>query len=187
MSPSRDSKKNDEAGKRVIETILRDDGVLVRSAEDAEELSMRGYGVQRAEGLLLSFYEAMYLCSRGLIKVSDEKTGKPINFNDLLKKYETAEKNAWVKYLIYRDLRSRGYVIREGFGLGVDFRLYERGEYSKDSADYLVYGIYEGVPLSLEDLTQILKHAQNLKKILILAVINRGGEIIYYSLSNLTF
>ncbi|MEM2026483.1 MAG: tRNA-intron lyase [Candidatus Bathyarchaeia archaeon] len=176
-----------EAKKKIVEAWLRDDGVLVKSKEDSEKLSLRGYGVQKDEGLLLTFYEALYLCDRGLLKVVDERTNRPVSFQDILKKYKAIEKNAWVKYLIYRDLRSRGYVIREGFGLGVDFRLYERGEYSKNSADYLVYGIYEGMALSIEDLTQTLLRAQNLKKELILAVINRRGEIVYYSLSRLNF
>lgn len=181
------SSEEREAKKRIIEAWLKEDGVLVKSREDSEKLSLRGYGVQRDEGLLLTFYEALYLQDRGLLKVIDEKTGRPVGFQDLLKKYKAIEKNAWIKYLIYRDLRSRGYVIREGFGMGVDFRLYERGEYSKDSADYLVYGIYEGMALSIEDLAQILLRAQNLKKELILAVINRRGEIVYYSLSRLNF
>lgn len=183
-----ESKKiNTDMKKKIIEAFLRDDGVLVESKEDSEKLSSRGYGVLRNEGLLLAFYEAMYLYSRGLLKVTNRRTGEPVGFQDLLERYKTIEKNAWVKYLIYRDLRSRGYVVREGFGLGVDFRLYERGEYSKDSADYLVYGIYEGMTLSIEDLTQIMLRAQNLKKSLILAVINRRGEIVYYSLSRLNF
>ncbi|MCX8171520.1 MAG: tRNA-intron lyase [Candidatus Bathyarchaeota archaeon] len=176
-----------EAKKKIIEAWLKDDGVLVESREDSEKLLSRGYGVQRDEGLLLAFHEALYLCGRGLLKVIDGKTGNPVSFQLLLKKYKAAEKNAWIKYLIYRDLRSRGYVVREGFGLGVDFRLYGRGEYSRDSADYLVYGIYEGMALSIEDLAQTLSQAQNLKKELILAVINRRGEIVYYSLSHLNF
>lgn len=145
----------------------------------------KGYGVQKEEGVLLTFYEAMYLHSKGIIRVLDNKTGNYLGFQDLLEKYKTIEKNAWIKYLIYRDLRSRGYVIREGFNIGVDFRLYGRGEYSKDSADYLVYGVYEGMALSIEDLVQVLMRSQNLKKKLILAVVNRRGEIVYYTLSRL--
>jgi len=182
-----DEKKEGEPSKKIFLALLRDDGVLIKSNEDLEKLLSKGYGTLRDDGLHLKFYEAMYLHSRGLIKVIDEKTNTPISFQGLLKKYREIENDAWVKYLIYRDLRSRGYVVREGFGLGADFRLYERGEYSKDSADYLVYGIYEGMPLSIEGLTQILTRAQNLKKMLILAVINRRGEIVYYSLSHLSF
>lgn len=117
--------------------------------------------------------------------MSVEGTENYLSFQDLLEKYKSIEKNAWIKYLIYRDLRSRGYIVREGFGLGVDFRLYGRGEYSKDAAEYLVYGVYEGMTLSIEDLTQVLMRSQNLKKTLILAVIDRRGEIVYYTLSQL--
>ncbi|MBS7624351.1 tRNA-intron lyase [Candidatus Bathyarchaeota archaeon] len=187
MSGLNGERKEIEAKRNVIEALLRDSGVLIRSEEDSERLSQRGYGIHEDKGLLLTFYEAMYLCGKGLIRVIDEKTGKQVGFQELLEKYKAIEKNAWIKYLIYRDLRSRGYVVREGFGLGADFRLYERGEYSKDSADYLVYGIYEGMSLSIEGLAQILMQAQNLKKTLILAVINRRGEIVYYSLSRLNF
>lgn len=177
--------KREEAGKKVIEAFLRDNGVLVKSSEDSERLISRGYGVQREDGLFLTFYEALYLCDKELIKVIDEETGQYIDFQGLLERYKAIEENAWIKYLIYRDLRNRGYVVREGFGLGVDFRLYGRGEYSKDSADFLVYGVFEGMALSIEDLVHVLTRAQNLKKTLILAVINRRGEIVYYTLSRL--
>lgn len=180
-----DERKEEGLGKKIIEAILKDDGVLVKSPEDSEKLSSKGYGVQKEEGLLLAFYEAMYLHNRGIIKVLNENTGNSLNFQDLLEKYKTIEKNAWIKYLIYRDLRSRGYVVREGFGIGVDFRLYRRGEYNKDTADYIVYGVYEGMALSIEDLTQVLMRSQNMKKTLILAVVNRRGEIVYYALSRL--
>lgn len=177
--------KKEGAGKKVIEAIFKDDGVLVKSPEDSEKLRSKGYGTQRDEGLYLTFCEAMYLHSKGVIKVLDEKAGNYLSFQDLLEKYKAVEKNAWIKYLVYRDLRSRGYVVREGFGLGVDFRLYGRGEYSKDAADYIVYGVYEGMALSIEDLTQVLMRSQNLKKTLILAVVNRRGEIVYYTLSQM--
>jgi tRNA-intron endonuclease len=123
---------------------------------------------------------------KGILEVEDGK-GKKVNFQRLLQFYESADENAWAKYLTYRDLRSRGYVIREGFGLGVDFRVYERGEYGKDTAKYLILSMQEGKPISLEDLTNALKQCQSLKKELILVVMNRRGETVYYSVSQLTF
>jgi tRNA-intron endonuclease len=77
-------------------------------------------------------------------------------------------------------------VVREGFGLGIDFRVYKRGEYGKETAKYLIYGIQEGRPVSMEELAQTLRYVQSLKKRLILAVLNRRGEVVYYSLSQLT-
>ncbi|UCD73094.1 MAG: tRNA-intron lyase, partial [Candidatus Bathyarchaeota archaeon] len=90
------------------------------------------------------------------------------------------------KYLIYRDLKSRGYVVRGGFGWGVDFRVYERGKYGEVTARYLILSMREGKPISLEDLIRVLRQSQTLKKELVLAVMNRRGEIVYYSISELT-
>ena len=169
-----------------IEASLKEKGVLVSSPEDIEELSLRGYGVSENEGLMLTFYEALFLLGKGIIAVKKEKTGGKINFQTLLQRSQSIDEDAWVRYLIYRDLRSRGYVAREGFGLGIDFRVYERGEYGKETAKYMIFGIQEGQPVSVEELARSLRYVQSLKKRLVLAVINRRGEVVYYSLSQLT-
>ncbi|MCW4002112.1 MAG: tRNA-intron lyase [Candidatus Bathyarchaeota archaeon] len=169
-----------------IEASLREKDVLVSSPDGIEGLSTRGYGVPEDGKLNLTFYEALFLLGKEIIEVGDEKTGKKMGFQDLLKRFQSVDENAWVRYLIYRDLRSRGYVAREGFGLGIDFRVYERGEYGKATAKYLIFGIQEGQPASVGELARTLRYAQSLKKNLILAVINRRGETVYYSLSRLT-
>jgi len=165
--------------------LLVEKGVRVSKNQNADELSLRGYGVAENDEFLLMFYEALYLLDKGMLEVEDEKGGK-VDFQKLLQCYECVDENAWAKYLTYRDLRTRGYVVREGFGLGVDFRVYERGEYGKDTAKHLILSIQEGKPISLEDLTNGLKQCQSLKKELVLAVMNRRGEIVYYSVSQLT-
>lgn len=169
-----------------IEASLKEKGVLVSSPEDIEELSLRGYGVSENEGLMLTFYEALFLLGKGIIAVKKEKTGGKVNFQTLLQRFQSIDEDAWVRYLVYRDLRSRGYVAREGFGLGIDFRVYERGEYGKETAKYMIFGIQEGQPVSVEELARSLRYVQSLKKRLVLAVINRRGEVVYYSLSQLT-
>lgn len=179
-----------EKSKREAELKIRasliEDNVLVSSQEDIEGLSSRGYGVAENGKLMLTFYESLFLLSRGILVVENKKNGKELTFPDLLKRFQlVTNENAWVKYLIYRDLRSRGYVVREGFGLGIDFRVYERGEYGKEIAKYLIFGIQEGQPVSVEDLARSLSYVQSLKKKLVLAVINRRGEVVYYSLSQL--
>ncbi|UCG37126.1 MAG: tRNA-intron lyase [Candidatus Bathyarchaeota archaeon] len=165
---------------------VSNDGVLISSKENSENLTSRGYGTLEKDTLTLNFYEALFLQSRGLLEVLKGRAGKRLNQQELLQKSNLQEKNAWVKYLIYRDLRSRGYVVREGFGLGIDFRVYERGEYGKATASYLILGVQEGKPVSVNRLVEVMKNAQSLKKKLVLAVVNRRGEIVYYTLSTLT-
>jgi len=168
-----------------VSASLLENVVTVSSAEAIEELSMKGYGVGEEGKLRLSFYEALFLLGKGVIEIKDEDTGKRAAFQELLKRFQRVDKDVWVRYLIYRDLRSRGYVAREGFGLGIDFRVYERGDYGKGTAKHLIFGIQEGQPVLAETLARTQRYVQSLKKNLILAVINRRGEIVYYSLSEL--
>ncbi len=168
-----------------IKALLTENSILVSSPEGIEGLSSRGYGVSQNGKLTLTFYEALFLLGRGILEV-EEETGQEVGFQGILERFQSADENAWVRYLIYRDLRSRGYVAREGFGLGIDFRVYERGEYGKEPAKNLIFGIQEGQPASMEELARTLQYVQSLKKKLVLAVINRRGEIVYYSLSQLS-
>lgn len=169
-----------------VKATLKEKGVLVSEKEGIENLSTRGYGVPENGNLLLTFFESLFLVSKEILEVYDEKTGKNVIFQDILKRFQLTDKDAWVKYLVYRDLRSRGYVVREGFGLGIDFRVYERGEYGKEIATYLIFVVQEGQPVLIEELARALTYVLNLKKKLVLAVINRRGEVVYYSVSQFT-
>lgn len=163
---------------------LKETTITVNSPEGIEEFSAKGYGTTENGKLNLTFHETLFLVGKKTIEVKDEK-GKKLTFQQLLDRFQSTDKDAWVRYLIYRDLRSRGYVAREGFGLGMDFRVYERGDYGKGTAKHLIFGIQEGQPVTLEKLARTQRFVQNLKKNVVLAVINRRGEIVYYSLSEL--
>jgi tRNA-intron endonuclease len=166
--------------------LLTENGVTVTDKSSIDALNQRGYGTVENQILTITFYEALYLVDKQMLTVKDKK-GTEISFKNLLQKYEATDSNAWMHYLVYRDLRSRGYVAREGFGKSVDFRIYERGAYGKDSATSLVVCTQEGQPMPMEDLANSMIQCQSLKKDLTLAVINRRGEIVYYSVSPLSF
>jgi len=169
-----------------IKGLVSKKGITVSTSDNSENLASRGYGKLENKTLVLSFYEALFLQSKGTLEVVKGKSRKALDFQELLHQFEVVDENAWLKYLVYRDLRSRGYVVREGFGLGIDFRVYERGEYRKTTAAYLILGIQEGKPISVKELAHVLKHVQSLKKKLVLGVVNRRGEVVYYTLSKLT-
>jgi tRNA-intron endonuclease len=180
--------KTDTAGSSEFKAkgFLLEKGIRVDEKSSIDALSQRGYGTTEDDVFTLSFYEALYLLDKEMLEVKDG-SGEKVEFQTLLQRYEAVEENAWVNYLVYRDLRSRGYVVREGFGAGMEFRIYERGAYGKDTAQYLVVSTQEGKPTPIQDLTNALRQCQSQKKELVLAVMNRRGEIVYYSVSQLTF
>lgn len=165
---------------------IADKGVAVSEQSSIDQLTSRGYGTLEGKIFTLAFFEALYLQDKGMLEAKN-KDGAAIDFQTLLHYYEEKNENAWVNYLVYRDLRSRGYVVREGFGQGIDFRIYERGSYGKDTAPYLILVTQEGKPLPIADLADALSKCQSQKKELILAVTNRRGEIVHYSVGEMHF
>ncbi|MEM2099528.1 MAG: tRNA-intron lyase [Candidatus Bathyarchaeia archaeon] len=183
MNNTKDASLSSEL--KVTGTIT-EKGVSITTQSNIDALSQRGYGTMENGNFILTFYEALYLIDKEILKVKDKKENT-IDFQSLLRLYEKLDENAWVKYLVYRDLRSRGYVAREGFGTGIDFRIYERGVYGKDTAMYLVMSLQEGKPVQIGKLTNIMLQCQSQKKELVLAVMNRRGEVVYYSVAPLAF
>ncbi len=169
-----------------INGVINDKGVRIAEKRSIDSLSQRGYGITDNDVFTLTFYEALHLLDRDLLEIKTKK-GVRVDFQTLLQSYEKKDPNAWVNYLIYRDLRSRGYVVREGFGTGIDFRVYNRGAYGKEPASYMVLGTQEGKPMPIKDLTKSLRQCQSQKKELVIAVMNRRGETVYYTVSQLTF
>jgi tRNA-intron endonuclease, archaea type len=165
---------------------LTDNGIIISEQSSIDQLTSRGYGTLEGKTFTLAFFEALYLQDKAMLEAK-AADGATADFQTILHCYEAKNENAWVNYLVYRDLRSRGYVVREGFGKGVDFRIYERGSYGKDTAPYLILVTQEGKPLPINDLADALSKCQTQKKELILAVTNRRGEIVHYSVGEMHF
>ncbi len=159
--------------------------VMISDQDAAQSLLEAGYGSPRddGEGSSLSPWEALYLLAEDRLQVLNCNS-IPMTFQILLTQFRKKDEEMWTKYLIYRDLRSRGYVVRDGFGLGVDFRIYARGTYGQKAAKYLVYTLCEGTPVATKKLRDIHSIAQNMKRQLVIAVMDRRGEIVYYSLGS---
>ena len=138
------------------------------------ELRERGFGELRGKRLFLTPHEGFYLLEKGRITV-EGKTAKKITLEELVKSVSGKQPEIWVKYLVYRDLRDRGYIVRECPVF--DFEIHGKGPMRR-----YVYIVYEGGEADLKTLRRLLKRASRDKKDLILAVVDRRTDIVYYSL-----
>jgi len=172
-----------------IKSTLKGKKITLPVSEDTDLLRKGGFGdlSKNSKELTLEPVEALYLLSEKRIIVVEDKKEHELTFPAIIQHFRKGDAAIWTRYLIYRDLRSRGYVVRAGFGFGVDFRLYERGKYGEQATKYMVFGMCEGIPIAIRKLNEILRFVQSTKKELILAVVDRRGEIVYYSLSPLVF
>jgi len=169
----------------VVEARLASGGqVLVDELQFQDELRTKGFGEKEDAKYVLKPYEALYLLHTKKLLLSGQKELTFDFLFDIMAKYD---KNIMSKFLIYRDLRSRGYVAKEGFGFGNDFRVYERGEYEKKPAKYVVFGINEGTNVSARNFYESIEQIERMGKEAVIAVIERRGEVIYYKASKMGF
>ena len=113
--------------------------------------------------------------------------GKRIVFDAFMQICTKHDEGALTKFLIYRDLRERGYVVKDGFGFDSDFRVYERGDFGTKGANYLVFGFNEGKQEKISSLQKKIEQITTMGKDPIIAVIERRGEVIYYKISTIKF
>lgn len=182
--PFSDAKLGEAEMPPVVEARMAGGGkIVVDETRFQDELRTKGFG-EKEDEYVLKPYEALYLMhtKRLMLKNKPGMTFDPLF--ELLLKYD---RNIMTKFLVYRDLRSRGYVAKEGFGFGNDFRVYERGEHEKKPAKYVVFGINEGTNTTAKELAGAVDQIEKMGKEAIVAVVERRGEVIYYKASKMRF
>jgi tRNA-intron endonuclease len=143
------------------------------------ELRDRGFGDLKGAKLILTPYESFYLHEKQRIIVVDRKDKRKLTLRDLVRRFSVGKPAIWIKYLVYRDLRDRGYLVRESTKM-FDFDIYGKGPMRR-----LISIVYEGGEASLSKLSKLLVLAEKQRKELILAVVDRRTDIVYYTLSSL--
>lgn len=182
MSPEED--QNSEF-QNVIQGVLTKKCLIkIDDFRSQDQLRNKGYGDKENNNYFLETYEALYLLHLNKLVITN---GDVVDFSDLMKHALKYDKEIVTKFLVYRDLRSRGYVVKEGFGFGTDFRVYERGGYEKKRAKYVVFCVNEGINVKVGELSKHVREIETMGKNAIAAVVERRGEVIYYKLTNMKF
>jgi len=169
---------NARLAKRQLKFIIDDE-------KHRDQLKNKGFGEKEDSEYVLKPYEALYLIYTKKLIIKDRDN--TVDFDGLVRTILKRDKNILTRFMVYRDLRSRGYIPKEGFGFGVDFRVYERGEYEKKPAKYVVFGISEGTKIKADKLAETIEQITRMGKDAVVAVIERRGEVIYYKMSKVAF
>lgn len=180
---------DDSTEKVQIEGTIEKNKVVVREEEGIEEFYENSYigtiEVRNNQKLLiLDPIEVLLLHERQRILLwkANDKSNDLYDFEGLLSYFSQYDERLWQKYIIYMDLRKRGYIVRTGYGDGIDFRVFKRGaDFKEDTAKYLIYPVFEGTPIELRDLDKISRVAMSSRKELIVATVDRLSKPTYYS------
>jgi tRNA-intron endonuclease, archaea type len=154
---------------------LTKDKILITKKKDIGRLSQRSrFGKQVKDDVLeISLLEALFLIDEGKLKVTKDK--KRISFEEIIIEAAKLEKNIDLKYLVYKDLRSRGKIIKIDKNKN-DFYCLENGK--------KIFSINVFSEKDLVDFNKILDlidQAENEKVELFFSVVDEEGDITYYA------
>ncbi|HLL60680.1 MAG TPA: tRNA-intron lyase [Candidatus Nitrosocosmicus sp.] len=181
-----DNNPNNNDSLLIAEANIREEDlkIIVNEIRFKDQLRNKGFGEVFDNEFILNSLETLYLLSNNKIKLLGKKD---YNFSSFLHILLKKDKKILTKYLIFRDLRSKGYVVKEGFGFGTDFRIYERGEHGKKPSKYVSIGINEGLSIKSKDFVDTIDQIEKMGKDTVIAVIERRGEVIYYKTIKMSF
>lgn len=143
----------------------------------------RGFGDLIDEKLYLTVVEGLYLLERGMIKAFFND--KEISFEELIK-LGSEEQNILGKYIVFKDLKEKGYHVKTAFKYGCAFRIY-RGSVEEEHADYIIDVFMEGEKIDANILAAHVRIAHSVKKDMIFTFINTNNNITYYLVKRMTF
>ncbi len=154
--------------------------VIVDDQAAGSQLYSRGYfgNPMSGGGTELDLVEATYLSEVGRLDVL--RGGKRLGMEDLLRAGDSLHPNFEIKYLVYRDLRQRGYVVKPGVP-PLHFRVFPRGTGpDKGPTKYWVLALSERSVFDLGRLESHIQDVANVRKQLLIAVVDEESDITYY-------
>src|SRR3989344_1087430 len=132
--------KEFEEPKGKIKALLATEKVIAEDTVDSHTLyDQSRFGEIKDGKVHYSLVEGLYLLERGRMEVFDDRD-KKISFDDFIKKARKVEPNFWIRYVAFKDMRSRGYIVKTALKFGADFRIYDRGiKPGDDHAKWIMY------------------------------------------------
>jgi tRNA-intron endonuclease, archaea type len=158
-----------------------DGSVRIDDPATASAVYAKGYFGTLAPdgGLRLDRYESVYLSEMGRIDLPPARGGGPV-WPVLFRRAVRADPGFAVRYLVFRDLRQRGYVVRAS-PPPVAFAVLPRGGVpNKTPSRFWVEARSEREPFDLARIATLAERAQTARRALWLAVVDEESDLTYY-------
>ena len=180
-----DDKINPKDANLLASGYVRETNVVLTQGQWQDLYDNNFFGQPEKNTLVLDPEEAILLIERGRIKIYfDEQLEREVSIDQYVNLVSELLPDFWRKYIVYKDLRGRGYVVRAGYGELAPYRRYPRGaKPNKAQSDTFIFPFSEGSHLSLSQLETIVKQAQSNRKVLLLGMVDRSGDVTYYKAS----
>jgi|SRR3989344_4905689 len=137
------------------------------------------FGELKDNKMQYSLVESLYLIEKGKMNVKYDD--KLIKKDEFIKIAQKLEKDFWVKYIVFSDMRNRGYIVKTALKFGADFRVYDRGiKPGEDHAKWILFPVSESKGFTWHAFSAMNRVSHSTRKSLLIGVVDAESEVTYY-------
>ncbi len=165
-----------------IKAVFNGENVSSNKKEAISLYNQSRFGELKSGKIIYSIFEALYLAEKGKLEVYFGK--KKLNFEKLMQEARENDKLVRTKYLVFRDMRNRGFIVKTALKFGADFRVYARGiKPGQDHAKWILYPVSENSSLTWHDFSAKNRVAHSTKKNLLIGIVDEEEDCTFYEVS----
>jgi tRNA-intron endonuclease len=140
------------------------------------------FGEKKEGKILYSLFEALYLLEKG--KIDLYKEDKKVNFEKFIELLRKKDSKIIVKYIVFKDMRTKGYLVKTALKFGAEFRVYDKGVFpGEDHAKWIIYPVKESDKITMHEFSAKSRVAHSTKKNLLIAIVDDEEDVTYYEAS----
>ena len=162
--------------------VLSDGYVVVKEQKEGTQLYNKGnFGYPRSGGGVdLDIVEAAFLCEWKRLEV--QKDGRAMTFDELFGYAGSVLDGFDIIYMVYRDLRQRGFVVKIESGT-YDMSVFPRGMTMSNSRPlYMVKAVSERTAIEISEFIGEAGDVRERQKQLLYGVVDEEGDVTYYNM-----
>jgi len=163
--------------------ILLTESMATSEDKEAKDFhSQSRFGEVKDNKVKYSLVEALYLLENKKVEVL--VNGRKLSFDGFIKKATKFEPNFWVRYIVFKDMRDRGYIIKTALKFGADFRVYDRGvKPGQDHAKWILYPVKEAEVFSWYEFSAKNRVAHSTRKKLLIACVDEENDVTFWEVA----
>ena len=163
--------------------ILKESSVVVPDQKESSQIYNKGnFGYPLSGGgLELDLIEATFLLETGRLEV--RRNGEKMTFESLFTFSSAASDGFDIRYMVYRDIRQRGFVVKPETG-SLDLSVLPRGKILSNSRPrYLVKAVSERTAFSTNAFMELADTTRSRGVELLFGIVDEEGDMTYYIVS----
>ncbi|MFH1452001.1 MAG: tRNA-intron lyase [archaeon] len=163
-----------------IKAVLISEKVSSNDSFAHDLFSSRRFGEKSVEKIFYSLFEAYYLVKTRKMEIFNFRN-LVLSESEVLKKFSRLDKKFKIKYLVFKDLRDKGYIVKTALKFGAEFRVYEKGnKVGLSHSRWICFPVSESGVMTWHDFSSKNRVAHSTKKNLLIAVVDDENSVSYY-------